>query len=359
MLSSETRLSHSGEDGSGWLIGTSFIANETKQHRALGSPSAPVPTTGVGNSINEVTLFGEGAIRILPALTATAGGRVTHSRLSGSVLDAPTLVVDLLSRLTAHRDETAFLPSFALAVDASDDLQLFARYQEGFRPGGLAVSGPLVHRFESDDVSALEGGMRYGLPGRGVFDLAASFAYTRWKDVQADIVDLAGFPTTANIGVGRIYTFDVKAGWRPLPGLDIELAGVVNDSKVTDPRPGIIIASSSPLPNIARFNGRLAARYHEDLSDGARLGLWASARYAGTSRLGIGPILGEEQGDWLEIDLGARVERRFDAVSIGITNLLDTVGNRFAMGSPFTLVYGRQITPLRPRTLRIGWERRF
>src|SRR3546814_7124623 len=49
------------------------------------------------------------------------------------------------------------------------------------------------------------------------------------------------------------------------------------------------------------------------LPDGGRLGLTASARYTGSSRLGIGPILGEEQGDWLEIDLGARMrseERR-------------------------------------------------
>ena len=61
LLSSETRLSHSGRGGSGWLMGMSLIANDSTQHRAMGSPDAPVPSTGVANAVDEVTLFGEGA----------------------------------------------------------------------------------------------------------------------------------------------------------------------------------------------------------------------------------------------------------------------------------------------------------
>jgi hypothetical protein len=75
--------------------------------------------------------------------------------------------------------------------------------------------------------------------------------------------------------------------------------------------------------------------------------------------LGVGPVLGEEQGEYLDISLGARLDRGRHAFSLTVTNLLDEVGNRFAVGSPFTLVEQRQITPLRPRTVRIGWQLRF
>jgi len=46
------------------------------------------------------------------------------------------------------------------------------------------------------------------------------------------------------------------------------------------------------------------------------------------------------------------------AVSIGISNLFDAVGNRFALGTPFA-IGSNQITPLRPRTIRIGIEHAF
>jgi len=89
------------------------------------------------------------------------------------------------------------------------------------------------------------------------------------------------------------------------------------------------------------------------------LRLSGSARYVGKSRLGIGPILGEPQGDWLDTRIGARLEGDRHAWSLIVSNLLDETGNRFALGSPFTLIEHPQITPLRPRTVRLGWEIRF
>ena len=45
-------------------------------------------------------------------------------------------------------------------------------------------------------------------------------------------------------------------------------------------------------------------------------------------------------------------------VTLGVTNLADTVGNRFALGTPFRVGRG-QITPLRPRTVRLGLDAAF
>jgi hypothetical protein len=42
-----------------------------------------------------------------------------------------------------------------------------------------------------------------------------------------------------------------------------------------------------------------------------------------------------------------------------VSNLFDARGNRFALGSPFLIRDGGQITPLRPRAVRIGVEMAF
>ena len=194
---------------------------------------------------------------------------------------------------------------------------------------------------------------------RAPFDLTATAAYTLWHDIQADTVTMNGFPTTANIGNGRIYTFEMALGWRPLRGLSLAFAGIANDSRVTNPQPNIDMTSDSSLPNVADFSGRVGADYETRIAPSLDLRLSAAARYVGKSRLGIGPVLGERQGDWLDVTLGAEIDRGRHAWFLDITNLLDTAGNRFALGSPFTLVDGRQVTPMRPRTIRLGWQQRF
>ncbi|TFI58596.1 TonB-dependent receptor [Sphingomonas parva] len=359
MLSAETRLTRDAGEGRGWLVGASLISNRSEQTRAIGAPGALRPITGVRNVIDEATLFGEASIGLLDGVVLTGGGRLSHSRLSGAALDVPLTFMPLLRSIQASRSETSFLPSASISGRVTPDLTLFLRYQGGFRPGGLSVTGELVQRFRNDKVATVEGGARLRHDGVRPFEAAASLAYTRWSDIQADVIDFAGLPTTTNIGDGRIYTLDLRAAWRPLPGLGLDAGAVLNDSRVTNPVPTVILTPSAPLPNVARVNARFGAEYRMALADDLDLRLTASARYVGKSRLGIGPILGEPQGDWLDTRFGARLESGRHAWTLAISNLLDEEGNRFAFGSPFTLVDTRQITPLRPRSLRLGWDLRF
>ncbi len=360
LLSAESRLSGGRADSSGWLVGVTFISNDAEQRRDAGPLLRSTPRTGVSNRVEEAALFGEGSLRLSPHFIATAGARLTHSRLAGGALDLPAMVLmPVAGPPVGSRKQTAFLPSLALAYQPGHDLTLFARYQKSFRPGGMAVEGDFIRMFRPDDLGALEAGLRYGRPGRSRFDASASIAYTRWQDIQADTISLSGFPTTANIGDGRIYTLDVRLGWRPGDNLHVELAGIANDSIVTNPAPSTIITTRAPLPNVADVSGRMGIAYDREIAPDLGLGLHASARYTGKSRLGIGAILGQEQGNWLDVSAGARLSRGRHALSLSITNLFDSVGNRFAFGSPFDVVEELQSTPLRPRTVRLGWETLF
>ncbi|MCP6060358.1 hypothetical protein NL388_34390, partial [Klebsiella pneumoniae] len=71
------------------------------------------------------------------------------------------------------------------------------------------------------------------------------------------------------------------------------------------------------------MSGRVGVNYDREIARDLGLGLHASARYVGKSRLGIGAILGREQGDWLDISAGARLTRGRHALSLSISNLLD------------------------------------
>jgi outer membrane receptor for Fe3+-dicitrate len=253
-------------------------------------------------------------------------------------------------------------------------LLVYARYQQGFRPGGLAVESGFVRRFRNDKVSTMETGLRYGARGRDPVDLSLSLSYTSWANIQADFIDAGGLPSTDNIGDGRIYSLSAAIGWRPLRGLTLDAAATYNDSRVTDPSTALLLAlASAPvnsftgartggqsrIPNVARFTTRIGADYRLAISERLEFRINGWARYIGRSRLGIGPILGDLQGDYLDTALTARIGRPDLGVSLSVTNLTDAIGNRFALGTPFATTGGGQITPLRPRTIRLGVDTSF
>jgi len=381
MVANETRLWRPLGDKAGWILGTSYTHNRTRLTRKLGAPEALGAVTGVTNVVDEFTVYGEASVRLADNVVGTAGGRYTHTRLSGDGENIDRTIELTHSDVTATRIEQVFLPSVSLAASLKSGTTLYARYQEGFRPGGLAIAGNYVAQFRNDSLGTLELGARHGRPGSGPFDVALSFAYTRWKDIQADYIDNAGLPSTANIGNGRIWTASLTGGVALAPGLRVEGGLTWNDGTIDEP-PAFVLANVAQvvgipgftgrfedlplllrqqiteIPNIASFAGRIGFDYRRPIGDDLDLTAQGWANYVGRSRLGVGPELGELQGDYVDTGVTVRVGRRGMGVTVGVTNLADVEGNRFALGTPFAI--GRnQITPLRPRTIRIGVDASF
>jgi hypothetical protein len=90
------------------------------------------------------------------------------------------------------------------------------------------------------------------------------------------------------------------------------------------------------------------------LSPSIALQLDGAARYVGQSQLGIGPPIDISQGGFVEARLGARLDFGRFGLSLDVDNVADARGNRFSFGNPFTVADRMQVTPLRPRTTRIG-----
>jgi outer membrane receptor protein involved in Fe transport len=247
-----------------------------------------------------------------------------------------------------------------LLVRPIDGLTLYARYQQGFRPGGLSIANDSVQLYRHDRLATAEAGFRYGRAGRDLFDLQGSVTHSRWYDIQADFLDPSGLPVTENIGDGRVWTLTVNGGARVTPELRLEAGIAWNDGKVTRAEGGLLeligpAGGSMRIPNIARVVTRAAIDWRHDLGGERLLEANAYARYVGRSRLGVGPQLGEEQGDYLDSGLILRLSDERRALSLTVTNLTDAEGNRFAFGAPLE-TSAEQLTPLRPRTVRLGLE---
>lgn len=356
LVSHETRLSRRGSSRT-FVAGISVVSNIDKTRRQLGPPTSLTPITGVRNTILDAALFGEASFPLVDDVSATLGGRLVHARITGEPLDE-TASNDAEYR----RASTSFVPTLALSWKPGRDLLLFARYQRGFRAGGLAVAGlsssdPVV-RFEEDSIGTLEAGVRYGQAGRDRLAVAASLSYTGWADIQADLVDAKGLPFTANIGDGHILGLEASMSWRPYRNVRFDVAFFASESALKDPAAGFEVADETSLPNVSPFVGRATATYDIALGRDITLALNGSIRFVGRSRLGLVP-LDFVQGGYAEASVGSRLDLGAYGVSFDITNIGDVEGNRFAFGNPFSVLDRNQITPLRPRTIRIGFDAAF
>lgn len=377
MIGGEVRLARERRNGAGWLIAMSVLHSFDRIHRQeggtdtsalmlpngqFGGPVPVSPLIGENSRVDEFTLYGEYSLELARRLTLTVGGRATRSRLAGTYNNATR--AQALSQdpsATAVRDETRAMPSAALAYRPTDDLTLFSRFEESFRPGGITIQQNYIERFNSDQVLTGEVGARLG---NRALDLSVTVSWTDWKNIQADLIDGFGFPATANIGDGHVLSSGWSARWRPMNGLQLEGAVFLNDSHITQTNSAtqaVIGASldSSRLPNIADCTARAALAYGTLIGAEDRLDLSGSARYTGKSLLGVGSILGREQGNYVDTGLDLRLGNARRSLTLTLANLLNARGNRFSFGSPFLLRTENQITPMQPRSLRLGFEFSF
>ena len=344
LLTNETRASHQSIGGGGWIVGLEALRSVDRLRRVIGPVGAEGGISGTRNTIEQVSLFGEATVGLARHLFATGGARIGYSYLVGETLD------DADGDDDRHRHDLVLLPSLGLLWKVERTVSLYARYQEGVRPGGLSVQASGTQRFEPDSVSTWEAGIRYHaahLTG------SAALSYAHWEDIQADLVDAIGLPYTANIGSGRIIGIEAQAAWRPTPAVAIEAALFADNSRLNHPAPAFAGEKDASLPNIPDLTARIGARY--GLAVGERtVEISGSVRYLGRSRLGVGPALDLRQGRYFDTAFGARMPVGRFTVSLDATNLLGRHGNIFALGNPFGVMAGMQRTPLRPRTVRFG-----
>ncbi len=357
LITHETRLSRNTERGGSWVSGVSFVSNTDRIQRSLGPVGSLVMLAALRNAKTEIAVFGEATQPVAPDWSATLGARVVHSITIGEL---PGSVGPEFER---KRAQTRVLPTAALSWKPRADLLAWLRVQTGFRSGGIAVSGGQINsaeRFDSDEIRTGELGLRLGDTsgtGRGQLSGGISGFYTQWNSIQADVIGTSGLPFTANIGRGRIFGVEANMIWRPTDSLMLDAALFANDSALTTAAPGFEETDTNSLPNIAKIGGRASFAWTQPLSDTINFKLDGTVRYVGSSRLGTSPPLILEQGETVQVDVSAAIGSgdRWQ-ITLDAANIMNVSGNSFSYGNPFTVALGQQITPLRPRTIRLGMK---
>ncbi|OYX02748.1 MAG: hypothetical protein B7Z15_18805, partial [Rhizobiales bacterium 32-66-8] len=185
-----------------------------------------------------------------------------------------------------------------------------------------------------------------------------SIGWQDWRDIQADVATQGGDLVTGNIGDGRIRFVSARAAWTPTPTLQLSGGLFLNDSLVRIDRPTIIGVGRAPIPNVAPIGAQLAVDQHDLRLAGLPLTLGANVRYVGKSRLGLGPGLDVPQGGYVRTELTARLGSAQRAFSLRVSNPFDVQATRYGIGSPYRL-FDPQAVPLRPLTVRLGFEAAF
>jgi len=357
LLANETRLSRRGADGAGWLVGLSILHNRSVLDRlTTDSAGGTTPHQFAVNAIWEETLFGEAAIPVRGSLLATLGARLTNAQSDGratAYIESTTIPIfgGVISGRGGQR-KFRMVPTAALSGRPIEGVLLFARVQQGFRPGGFGISNSHARRYDGDRATTVEAGVRIGDRSRP-FEVAATLSYTDWRNILAEVVTLSGDPVTQNIGDGRVGSIEARATWRPLAGLSIDAGFFANRSRLYRPAVASVVVEHNALPNVARLGAQAGFDYSMPLGDRTMLNMSGNARYFGGSHLGAGPILDAAQGDYFTSEILATVSRGSRAISLSVSNPFDAKGNRFALGTPYQ-IYDAQATPLRPRIIRLG-----
>ncbi len=286
------------------------------------------------------------------------GGRLSVGRGAGRLIgdgsDGPE---------EASKRRAQFAATVALDWRLSPSLSIYSHYQGGFRAGGFAVapagSATESQEFLNDELSQVELGIRWRDKDRDRFSVRAALFAVDWNNIQADLVDGAGLPYTANIGNGRIYGLDGEIQWRATPSLTLTAAAFLNQSFLYDIPPEFGEPNRNTLPNIPDDGVRVGVEWRTRLARNIGLTVDGSFRGFGKSNLGVGPLFDVSQGNYGVVGLGSRLGFPPFGLSLDISNLGDTRANTFAFGNPFGLAGRNQMTPVRPRTIRLGIDARF
>lgn len=357
-LSSELRLE--GDQIAGWTLsgGAALAIGETvvERRRRDLSPD-PQPTYGVDltRTFAEGAVFGEAAISPAPDWRFALGARLSAVRIDSDIQGVEAAGIRLAKDWNGVSVQVT--PSLSARWDATPDATIFARLDQSVRPAGVNEANGAFARYHGDRVTLVELGARsrnwrHDLSGE------VSVGWMDWRDVQADIVTPGGDLVTDNVGDGTIGFVSIKAAWRVTETLDVSGGLFLNESRLTPTRFSIIGGGSTEIPNVAPIGAQLSLDYLPGQIGGMPLRLGADLRYVGGSRLGVGPALDVPQGGYLQTDLTARLGGEGRAWTLRVSNPLDGGGIRYGIGSPYQLSE-LQVVPVRPLSVRIGFEASF
>lgn len=159
-------------------------------------------------------------------LHVTAGGRWTKDKRRGRLY----VVNNAPQPFTFSNSISRFDPMFNIAIDASDDIHLYAKYATGFRAGGANGRSQSFNAFGPESVKSYEVGAKMEFWNRRIrLNLAGYIMDRSNTQFDFDLFDTsATSPTngahieqTQNAGMSKIRGIEADLTVRPIPELTL------------------------------------------------------------------------------------------------------------------------------------------
>ena len=327
----------------------------------------------------ELSFFGELAFDITDTLTATVGARrydleislngSSNFALRGPDGDAGRNVDEVLAD-SSPADFTDTIYKFNLQWQANDDINLYATWSEGYRPGGFnrnggafqpgnELTGPFVPDFyESDELTNIEFGWKSQLFDGSLRFNGAIYSLD-WEGLQLATLDfdVSNLTFISNVGKAEISGVEIDTIWAPTDEFTLFANVSFNDTELTELPPSIVGLApvGSPLALAPEVQYVLRGRYEWELANGS--GMFAQLSYQFTddviSSINAGALF--PQKDYTTVDATLGYRRDTWTATLFFENLTDELADIFITNEDDIV----KTTPNRPRTVGLRFSYRF
>jgi iron complex outermembrane receptor protein len=372
-LTHETRIHSTAEGSWSWVGGASLSLRDEDYTSALtGQDRLAAPylyrSENRADHAGEGDLFGEVTYRPLDGVSLTAGLRAFYAAMNARSQIVPA--ASGAGAASGSNATTELTRKAALAVQADQNLLLYASATEGFRLGGININSPAgavninagggeqsevtsATAFASDTLWTYELGAKSTLfDGRLIANTAAFLTY--WDNVQSDQILANGGFYIANAGNVRAPGAELDLDWQATASLRLQANLFWSDPKIVDPNP-LLIQTSGRLPGVPESSVGAHARYDFVPADGWRGFAILDYAYVGPSYAGFDAKNSPSMGDYSTLGLRLGAVCPPWQATLFVNNLTDSRANIFAYGNPFTFGRIGQITPLRPLTVGLSF----
>lgn len=356
-----------------WLLGAfaarSFLDTDAELTELTPEP-VPLLTDLRHDRLDEAAVFGETVLPLASSVDLTVGGRLftTDTQVTSQVA---TPLSGVTWSYHTGLAETGFAPKVVLAYHPSPYWLAYVQGAQGYRPGGFNSLYPRVQplgaamnlpwrpftRYGGDRLWSVEAGGKAMLLS-DTLRLRGAIFETFWSNLQSDRILWSGLPSTANLGYATNYGLELESAYR-LGGLDLKSQLVLNSPELERAYSKSIDRSDFILAVVPDFSAGASARYVRPLSADRSLELDGYWTYLGRSRLVLDAVTAPRMGNYATGRLAASLRDGPWRWTLALENPADVRANTFAYGNPFAVRSAPEVTPLRPRTLSIGFRRDF